>query len=74
MLIFGGFLAGVLVILIGNGHIAPPVDWSELRQGVEAMFVRDVGPRGADVRMACAERQPGRCGIEHLANEPATEP
>jgi hypothetical protein len=39
LLVFGGFLGGVLLILIGNGRIAEPLQWDELRTGAEAMLV-----------------------------------
>jgi hypothetical protein len=39
LFIFGGFFTGVLVILIGNGHIKEPFRWDEFREGAEAMFV-----------------------------------
>lgn len=35
---FAAFLGGVLLILVGNGHIAP-LDWYELRDGAAAMVV-----------------------------------
>jgi hypothetical protein len=36
--VFGGFLGGVLLILIGNGHIAP-FEWGEFRDGADAMML-----------------------------------
>jgi hypothetical protein len=36
--IFGGFLGGLLVILIGNQHIAP-FNWEEFRDGADAMML-----------------------------------
>ena len=36
--VFGGFLAGVLLIAFGNGHIAEPMRWPELREGAQAML------------------------------------
>lgn len=39
LMVFGGFFAGVLLILIGNGHIAEPMRWGELGEGVLAMLL-----------------------------------
>jgi Family of unknown function (DUF6498) len=39
LLAFGGFLGGVLAILIGNGRIPEPFRWSEFRDGAEAMAI-----------------------------------
>ena len=39
LFIFGGFFAGVMVILIGNGRIEQPFRWDEFREGAEAMFL-----------------------------------
>lgn len=37
LLVFGGFLAGVILILVGNGHVEP-IRWEELGQGTLAML------------------------------------
>jgi hypothetical protein len=37
--IFGAFLAGIVFIMIGNGHLAEPVRWGELGEGAEAMLI-----------------------------------
>ena len=37
--IFGAFLAGIVFIMIGNGHLAEPVRWRELGEGAEAMLI-----------------------------------
>ena len=39
LLAFGGFFAGVLVILFGNGRIEEPMRWLEVRQGAQAMLL-----------------------------------
>ena len=39
LFVFGAFLAGVLVILIGNGHIDGPFSWREMREGAAAMLL-----------------------------------
>lgn len=39
LFVIGGFLAGVMIILIGNGRIDRPVDWLELRDGALAMLL-----------------------------------
>ena len=36
--IFGGFLGGLLLILIGNGHI-PSFEWEQFRDGADAMML-----------------------------------
>ncbi len=36
--VFGGFFGGILLILIGNGHIEP-VDWAELQEAATAMAI-----------------------------------
>jgi hypothetical protein len=36
--VFGAFLGGVLLVLIGNGHL-PPFDWQEFRDGADAMML-----------------------------------
>jgi hypothetical protein len=36
--IFGAFLGGMLLILIGNHHL-PPFDWQEFRDGADAMML-----------------------------------
>lgn len=36
--VFGGFFGGIIVLLIGNGHLAEPIRWGELGQGVAAML------------------------------------
>jgi len=38
LLVFGGFLAGVLIILIGNGHVEGPIDVRQVREGALAML------------------------------------
>ena len=38
LFVFGGFLGGVLVILIGNGHVDGPIDVAQLREGALAML------------------------------------
>ena len=39
LLAIGGFLAGVLVIMIGNGYVDEPLSLGELREGVSAMLL-----------------------------------
>jgi len=39
LMVFGGFLGGVLLILAGNGHFDEPMRWDELQGGVELMLV-----------------------------------
>jgi hypothetical protein len=36
--VFGGFLGGILLILIANGHL-PPFEWGEFRDGADAMML-----------------------------------
>jgi hypothetical protein len=36
--VFGGFLGGILLILIGNKHL-PPFNWAEFRDGADAMML-----------------------------------
>jgi hypothetical protein len=38
LFVFGGFLGGVLLILIGNKHL-PPFDWEEFFDGADAMML-----------------------------------
>ena len=39
LFVFGGFFAGVIVIIVGNGYIPEPIRWPEIRQAAEAMAV-----------------------------------
>jgi hypothetical protein len=39
LFVFGGFLGGVMVILIGNGHIAEPMRWGEVADAATAMAI-----------------------------------
>lgn len=38
MFVFAGFLGGILVVVVGNGH-APPPDWSALRSSAGTMVL-----------------------------------
>jgi hypothetical protein len=39
LMVFGAFLGGILLIMIGNGHFDEPMRWPEIRSGVELMLV-----------------------------------
>ena len=38
LFVFAGFLGGVTIIIVGNGHLEP-VRWGELTQGIQAMAI-----------------------------------
>jgi Family of unknown function (DUF6498) len=38
LLVFGLFFGGVVLVLLGNGHVAEPVRWDELREGAMVMI------------------------------------
>ncbi len=39
LMVFGGFLGGVMLIMSGNNHFDRPISWGEIRSGAEIMLV-----------------------------------